>query len=69
MKLENGHRHICAPRDWRKLPNLTGDYDLDATIQHRSNPDMIERLKTHLRRGAYGPITGYGAYANYMGDT
>jgi hypothetical protein len=35
---------------------------------HRSNSDMAMRLKTHLRRGTYTPVTSYGGYANYMGD-
>lgn len=50
--------HQCAPKPWRGVPNLTGDYDLDATILHRKNPDMVHRLAQHIstpRGVGYGP--------------
>lgn len=64
-------KHACAPKPWREVPNVTGDYDLDATIMNRRNADMPARLNLHVtKRGtAYGPLTGYGAYHNYHGDT
>lgn len=57
--------HQCAPRDWRNVPIMTGDYDFDATIMHRKNPDMIGRLELYVRprRGAaYRYVTNYDAY-------
>lgn len=50
--------HQCAPKPWRQVPNLTGDYDLDATILHRKNRDMAARLAQHISGPAgagYGP--------------
>ena len=59
-----GHRgcHKCAPKDWRDVENLTGDYDLDATIEHRGNSDMPNRLAMYTKRDAYGQRTAYNAY-------
>jgi hypothetical protein len=52
------------------VPNLVGDYDLDATIQHRDNPSLPDRLAQHIRRGkTSGPLTGYNGYNNYSGDS
>lgn len=64
-----GECHTCAPKDWRGVPNLSGDYDLDATIMHRDNASLPSRLNQHLRRGgSYGPGTGYNAYSGYSKD-
>lgn len=62
--------HNCAPKAWRHTPNLTGDYDLDATIMHRPNRDMAARLNQHLAkpRGAYGTRSAYNGYAGDHGD-
>jgi hypothetical protein len=40
--------HDCAPKPWRHVPKLTGDYDFDATIMHRKNKDMATRIGQHL---------------------
>lgn len=63
--------HTCAPKAWRDVPNLVGDYDLDATILHRNNPSLPARLSLYVKRGnhAYGPVTGYNGYHNYGGDS
>jgi hypothetical protein len=63
--------HECAPKAWRDVPNLVGDYDLDATIQHRENPDLPRRLALYVKRGerAYGASSGYRGYRNYGGDS
>lgn len=60
-----------APKAWKDVPNLTGDYDLDATIMHRENPNLPDRLNLYVKRDvhAYGPRTGYNGYHNYGGDT
>jgi len=57
-----GHcgNHICAPKAWRDVPQLVGDYDLDATIMHRDNADLPDRLAMYTRRQAYSVRTGYG---------
>lgn len=66
---QNGH-HECCPKDWRKVPNLTGDYDLDATIMHRENGSLPSRLSLYTRRntGNYGPRSAYNGYSGYHGD-
>lgn len=64
------HCHQCAPRAWRGVPDLTGDYDLDATIAHRHNKDLPHRLGLYTKRSreSYGPRTAYGGYHGYSGD-
>lgn len=63
------HCHECAPKDWRDIPNMTGDYDLDATIAHRKNPALPNAMSMYLKRGrAYHPLTGYSGYGGYGGD-
>lgn len=42
--------HECAPTGWRgHTPNLSGDYDLDETMIHRSNKGMSAKLGMHLK--------------------
>lgn len=60
--------HELAPDAWHKVPNVTGDFDLDASIMHATNKDMKAKLAMHLVVGpAYGP-RGYGGYHGYHGD-
>jgi hypothetical protein len=69
-RLAHGQTHGCAPKPWRDVPNVTGDYDLDATILRRHNTDLPHRLDLYTKTGpGYGPLTGYSAYHNYHGDT
>ena len=69
LKISNGVCHECCPKDWRKVPDISGDYDLDATIMHRNNGNLPSRLALYTKRGnAYGPRTGYGGYHGYHGD-
>lgn len=67
-----GHKgtHQCAPREWRNTPNLTGDYDLDATILHRRNKDLGHRLELYIRKSGknYGIKSGYSGSHGYHGD-
>lgn len=65
------HGARCAPKAWKDVPVVSGDYDLDATIQHRSNTDLPLRLAQHTRGGtrSYSPVTGYSGYRNYSGDS
>lgn len=71
-RLAHNGCHDCAPKAWHDVPLVTGDYDLDATILHRSNKAIPDRLELYLKKGkggVYGPLTGYGASRNYHGDT
>jgi len=71
MKTPDGYPcHQCAPRDWRNTPNMTGDYDMDATIMHRKNLSIPDRLALYLRkpRSSYQPGTAYNGVSNYHGD-
>jgi hypothetical protein len=47
---KNCKMHQCAPKPWRRTPNLTGDYDFDATIMHRSNKDMAKKLDMYTAK-------------------
>ena len=63
--------HDCAPPAWRGVPKMTGDYDLDATILHRKNPDMAHRLSQHIsapRGVSYGPRIRAQNHGNYGDD-
>jgi hypothetical protein len=65
-----GHQgcHDCAPEAWRRVPKVTGDYDMDATIQHRANKDLSQKLEMYvINAPAYGP-RGYAGYRGYHGD-
>lgn len=72
-RLAHHGNHTAAPKGWRDVPNVTGDYDFDATIQHGRNSDMPLRLDMYLggrnNGPGYGPLTGYNGYHNYHGDT
>jgi hypothetical protein len=68
--LRIGHQgcHDCAPKEWRRVPKVTNDYDFDATIQHRANKDLRNKLEMYVVNSpAYGP-RGYGGYRGYHGD-
>ena len=58
----NGCHDCDAPKAWANVPNLVGDYDLDATILHRNNKDLPDRLKLYIKRASYGKRTGYSGY-------
>lgn len=62
--------HTCAPKPWKAVPNVTGDYDMDATIMHRKNRDMASRLSQHLARTAtsYNIRSAYTGYNGNHGD-
>ena len=70
-KLAHQGCHECAPKGWHQVPKVTGDYDFDATIEHRNNKDMPSRLALYTKGGrvnAYGPRTSYRGYHGYGGD-
>ena len=69
LRIAHNGCHTCAPKAWRDVPNVTGDYDMDATILHRNNKDLPNRLRQYSRRGrSYGPMTAYDGYHGYSGD-
>ena len=71
MKKPKGiEQHKCSPKDWRKTPMITGDYDMDATIMHNNNKDVPKRLALYTKKNsnAYGPRTAYNGYDGYSGD-
>jgi hypothetical protein len=59
-----------CPKAWREVPNLTGDYDLDATILHRDNANLPHRLNLYVktRPAQYGSRSGYKGYHGNKGD-
>ena len=66
--------HQCAPAEWRRTPNLTGSYELDAVIHRNGNKNIPDRLAYYLDCGgnpgqSYGPRTAYNGYHNYAGDS
>lgn len=68
-RLAHSECHDCSPSPWHRVPRVTGDYDLDATIGHSTNSDMPKRLSMYVgRTGAYGPRTAYDAYGAAGGD-
>jgi len=64
--------HECAPKEFRKTPNITGSHELDAVIARSENPDVPRRLAMYGQVGSmhgshhagrvYRPQTGYNAY-------
>lgn len=67
-RLAHSGCHDCAPKGWRDIPKVSGDYDVDATIVHRKNRDMEARLSMYAGHSTYGPRTGYSGYRTYEGD-
>ena len=65
-----GETHKCAPKPWQEIPILTGDYDLDATVMHRDNPNIPDRLEMYVKHSgrAYSARTGYNSYHASGGD-
>ena len=56
--------HICAPKEFRQVPNFTGHHELDAVIQKNQNPDIARRMGFYMGRGggSYMERTGYTGY-------
>ena len=63
--------HTAAPQIWRRTPNITGDYEMDASIVHCKNASVPAKLGMYISGDGpgYGPLSGYNAYHNYHGDT
>lgn len=61
--------HQFAPREWRRTPDVTGSFELDASIERCTNKDLPKRMQFYVERdNAYGPKTGYDGYHGYSGD-
>lgn len=73
-RLTGYQNHKCAPQEWRRTQDITGNHEFDKSIQKCSNKDMGRKLKDYVVGGdaqdtAYGPLTGYNGYHNYHGDS
>jgi hypothetical protein len=71
MRFPKGHKcHECAPQEWRRTPDITGSYELDAVIHKNGNKDLPHRLAYFCESTTnnYGPRTGYNGYHGYSGD-
>ncbi len=63
-------KHVCAPQEFRSVPNITGCHELDAVIEKglapgkTHNPDIMVRLNMYAGRGGgvYQERTGYNGY-------
>jgi hypothetical protein len=64
---KHAHDHLVAPKSWRHTPNMTGDYDLDASIMHGNNKSVPNKIATHTKQDSYGPKR-YAGYDGYSGD-
>ena len=60
--------HECAPQEFRRTPNFTGSFELDAVIHRNGNKDLESRMKFYgggNHGHAYGAKTGYQGYKGY----
>lgn len=54
--------HQCCPEEWRRTPDMTGSFELDAMIIRTKNKDMAEKLNDHLSSdAAYQMRTAYNS--------
>lgn len=66
--------HAVCPAEFRRVPNITGSFELDCVIQRNSNKDMQSRLAMYAGDPrvsgslSYGPRTAYDGYDGYGGD-
>jgi hypothetical protein len=74
MRKPKGVRnHTVAPPEWRRTANITGDYEMDASILHNKNKSVPSKLKMYVKTDiggnpTYGPRTAYDGYSAYSGD-
>ena len=70
FQASHGRTHMLAPKEWQSTPDITGDYDLDATLLHRHNKDLPHRLDLYVKDSlrSYGARTAYNSYRRYSGD-
>lgn len=65
--------HMCAPPEFRRVPNITGSFEMDRAIWANPNHDMSSRLKFYCGDSrefsvAYGPRNSYNGYDGLSGD-
>ena len=62
--------HECCPNEWRRIPCVTGSYEMDAVIAQTKNENVKNRLKLYCEQSdnVYGPKTAYNGYRGYSGD-
>ena len=59
-KLRKYENHKCCPEEWRRVSDLTGNFELDGMIQRTPNRDMARKLEDHLITDvAYQKRTAY----------
>jgi hypothetical protein len=74
MRKPKGLRnHTVAPPAWRRTSNITGDYEMDASILHNKNKSVPSKLKMYVKGDLgtdpiYGQRSGYDGYSGYSGD-
>ena len=65
---QHGEHEMC-PKEWDGIPDITGNFQLDAVIAINKNPDLANRLAIYCKGdNGYGPLTGYNGYSGYSGD-
>lgn len=61
--------HSVAPAAWRSTSNLTGDYELDASILNCKNRAVPGKLEMYVSKSdSYGPRGAYNGYSGMSGD-
>lgn len=68
MRKPRGYaNHTAAPASWRSTSNITGDYEMDASILACKNKSLPAKLADHIAgsSGPYTPQTAYNAYSGY----
>jgi hypothetical protein len=54
----------CCPDDWNHVPNITGNFEMDASIMKSKNKDAHARLADHIASD-----TGYRINSGYTRKT
>ena len=63
------HAHQCCPPTHRQVPNITGDYDFDASLVRSKNTDLAAKFRNHISASqGYGYRTNYRGYSGLAGD-
>ena len=47
-KPKNATMHKAAPNDWKNIPDLSGSFELDASICKCTNKEAAMKLSDHL---------------------
>ena len=65
MRNPKGYTHYgregCCPTEWNHTPDMTGSFEMDASIMKSKNKDAQAKLTDHLVSDvAYKRSTNYG---------